>query len=190
MPFYYLTDLWAKRLFVPLPSVIGRTRFIYWFDGALAAGFPIVWSLVAVQVGLRFGKGPLLSVALGTVIPFLVWNAAMSFIVFLHHTHPSIPWFANEAAWTEARGAVNGTTRVRFAVPFRWLVLNIMDHNAHHLASGVPLYNLPRMQRAMEADGGLVAWDFSWRAYVRICDRCKLYDYAAGRWRGFNGKTT
>jgi omega-6 fatty acid desaturase (delta-12 desaturase) len=189
VPFYYLTELWAKRLFMPLPPVIGRTQPIYWFDGALAAGFLVLWSWVATLAGQHFGKGPFLSVLLGVAIPFLIWNASISFIIFLHHTHPSIPWYPDEHSWTEARGAVAGTTRVRFAKPFHGLVLNIMDHNAHHLASGVPLYNLPRMQRAMEAAGGLVAWDFSWRAYTRICNRCKLYDYGARRWRGFDGQT-
>ena len=185
VPFYYLTALWAPRLFVPVSRVIGTTQRVHWLDGGLAVGFAVLWSVVAVMAGGYFGKGPYLAVLFAVLVPFLIWNAAMSFIVFLHHTHPSIPWFPDEASWTEARGAVSGTTHVRFAIPFRWFVLNIMEHNAHHLASGVPLYNLPRMQRAMEASGGLVAWDFSWRAYVRICDRCKLYDYGARRWRPF-----
>jgi omega-6 fatty acid desaturase (delta-12 desaturase) len=185
VPFYYLTELWARRLFVPLPGAIGRARPVYWLDGALVAGFALVWMVAVAAVGHHFGKSPVLSVLLGVVIPFLFWNGFMSFIIFLHHTHPAIPWFPDEASWTEARGAVSGTTHVRFMQPFHWLVLNIMDHNAHHLASGVPLYHLPRMQRAMEAAGGVVAWDFSWRAYARICGRCKLYDYAAKRWLGF-----
>jgi omega-6 fatty acid desaturase (delta-12 desaturase) len=63
-----------------------------------------------------------------------------------------------------------------------------MEHNAHHLAPGVPLYNLPRMQRSLEAQGRLVSWRFTWRAYARVCRRCKLYDYDAGRWVAFDGQ--
>ncbi len=185
VPFYYLTELWARRLFLPLPGAVAQTRPVYWFDAALVTGFLALWLVAAAVVGQFFGKTPIPSVLLGVVLPFLIWNGFMSFIIFLHHTHPSIPWFADEASWTEARGAVSGTTHVRFAKPFRWFVLNIMDHNAHHLASGVPLYHLPRMQRAMAEAERIVAWDFSWRAYTRICERCKLYDYTTGRWRGF-----
>jgi len=185
VPFYYLTEIWARRLFVPVPRTIGPTRPIYWFDGPLVVGFLALWIAGAATIGGYFGKMAFLSVVLGVVMPFLLWNGFMSFIIFLHHTHPSIPWFADEASWTGARGAVSGSTHVRFAKPFDWLVLSIMEHTAHHLASGVPLYHLPRMQRATEAAGGVVAWDFSWRAYTRICSRCKLYDYGAGRWRGF-----
>ncbi len=155
VPFYYLTELWARRLFLPLPGAVPRTRPVHWFDAALVAGFLLLWLGAATAVGGAFGKTPVVSVLLAVIIPFLLWNGMMSFIIFLHHTHPSIPWFTDEASWTEARGAVSGTTHVRFAKPFRWIVLNIMDHNAHHLASGVPLYHLQRMQRAMEADGGV-----------------------------------
>jgi fatty acid desaturase len=76
--------------------------------------------------------------------------------------------------------------RVRFPWPFRPMVLGIMEHHAHHQAPGVPLYNLPRMQQALEKQTPLVTWQFSWRAYVRVCRRCKLYDYDAGRWVAFD----
>jgi hypothetical protein len=76
--------------------------------------------------------------------------------------------------------------RVKFPTPFRQMLLGIMDPNAHHYASGVPLYNLTRMQNAMEARGDLVVWRMSWRAYARICRLCKLYDYNTNRWVGFD----
>jgi omega-6 fatty acid desaturase (delta-12 desaturase) len=112
----------------------------------------------------------------------------MSFVIFLHHTHPSVRWYPSIDAWRSDRGALHGTVRVRFPWPFGPLVLSIMEHNAHHQAPGVPLYNLPRMQRSLEAQGPLVAWQFSWQAFIRVCRRCKLYDYDAGRWVAFDGR--
>jgi acyl-lipid omega-6 desaturase (Delta-12 desaturase) len=120
------------------------------------------------------------------VLPFLVWSGFMSFVVFLHHTHPAVRWYPSVAAWRSDHGALHGSVRVRFPWPFRPMVLGIMEHHAHHQAPGVPLYNLPRMQQALEKQTPLVTWQFSWRAYVRVCRRCKLYDYDAGRWVAFD----
>lgn len=185
--FYYLFALWAPRLFVPIPAVIGRPKPVHVLDGALVLTFLGLLVLAAITTGALTGLSGWASVLLAIVLPFLVWSGFMSFVIFLHHTHPSVAWYADEAAWTAARGSLAGTACVRFPFPFDRIVLGIMEHNAHHLASGVPLYNVARMQRLLEARGNVVTWRFSWRAFARICRRCKLYDYEAGRWTGFDG---
>ncbi len=35
----------------------------------------------------------------GAVLPFAVWNTIMSFVIYLHHTHPDLKWYNNEAEW-------------------------------------------------------------------------------------------
>ena len=187
--FYYLFHLWAPRLFVPLPFVIGRARPIYYLDAALVLAFLGLQLWAVTGIGGSFGKDPWESVLPGLVIPFLVWYGFMSFVIFLHHTHPAVRWYKDEAAWAAENGALTGAVHVRFPVPFHQIVLSIMEHNAHHLASGVPLYNLPRMQQMLEGRGPLVTWRFSWRGYARVCRRCKLYDYDTGRWLSFDGRS-
>ncbi len=186
--FYYLTHIWAPRLVLPLPRFVERLRPVYALDSALVLAFLVlqVWSVTAF--GGIFDKGPWESVLVGVVAPFLIWNGFMSFVIYLHHTHPAVKWYPSLAAWTADRGALQGAVAVHFPWPFGPLVLSIMEHNAHHLSPGVPLYNLPRMQRSLEAQGRLVSWRFTWRAYARVCRRCKLYDYDAGRWVAFNGR--
>jgi omega-6 fatty acid desaturase (delta-12 desaturase) len=185
---YYLVQIWAPRLALPLPGYIDRMRTAYAADGALVVAFLLlqIWGVIAL--GAMFGKPAWQSLLLGAAIPFLVWNGFMSFVIFLHHTHPSVRWYPSIAAWRADRGALQGTTRVRFPWPFGPLVLSIMEHNAHHEAPGVPLYNLAQMQRMLEEQSPLVTWNFSRRAYLRICRRCKLYDYDAGRWVAFDGQ--
>jgi omega-6 fatty acid desaturase (delta-12 desaturase) len=187
--FYYMLGLWAPRLFVPLPSVIGRVRLVYWLDSALVAAALALQIAGVIAVGGLFGKAAWASVMVGVVLPFLVWNGAMSFVIFLHHTHPAVRWYRDEAAWKAQAGAIDGTVCVRFPSPFDTIALGIMEHGAHHYASGVPLYNLSRMQRVLEKRVAVVTWRFSWRAYVRICRRCKLYDYDTGKWVSFDGPT-
>ena len=126
-----------------------------------------------------------MSLLLGFVIPFLIWNGFMSLVIFLHHTHPLVPWYETAAAWENDQGAIHGTAHVRFPWPADALVLSIMEHNGHHHASGVPLYHLPRMQAALAQQGDVVSWKFSLRAYARVCQRCKLYDYRGQRWVPF-----
>ncbi len=186
---YYLVMLWAPRLFVPVPPVIGRTRPIYYLDAALVLAFLGSQVAAVIATGGLFGKTPWESVLVGIMIPFLSWNILMSFVIYLHHTHPAVHWFPDQAAWTAENGALSGSVHVRFPIPFGLLTLNIMEHNAHHMASGVPLYNLPRMQTTLEGRGALVTWQFSWRGFARICRRCKLYDYDASRWVSLDGRT-
>jgi omega-6 fatty acid desaturase (delta-12 desaturase) len=154
-------------------------------DLALVLLFFACQIVTVVMVGNIFDHGAPVSVLLGIVVPFLVWNGLMSTIIFLHHTHPTLRWYAGLEAWKADRGAIAGTAHVRFAWPIGESVLWIMEHNAHHVAPGVPLYNLARMQRAMLAYENLLSWRFSIRGFIRICNRCKLYDYELDRWVTF-----
>jgi omega-6 fatty acid desaturase (delta-12 desaturase) len=186
--FYYLIHIWAPRLLLPLPGFIERMRPAYALDSALVLTFLLLQLWSVVTIGDMLDKGPCESLLVGVAMPFLVWNGFISLVIFLHHTHPAVKWYPSVAAWTSDRGALHGTVAVRFPWPFGPLVLAIMEHNAHHQAPGVPLYNLSRMQRALEEQGNLVTWRFSWRAYARVCRRCKLYDYDAARWVSFDGR--
>jgi acyl-lipid omega-6 desaturase (Delta-12 desaturase) len=187
--FYYLLHIWAPRLLLPLPGFIDRMRPIYLLDSVLVLVFLLLQLWAAVTIGQMAHKPAWESLLLGVGVPFLVWNGFMSFVIFLHHTHPAVRWYPSIDAWRTDRGALQGTVRVRFPWPFGPLVLSIMEHNAHHQAPGVPLYNLPRMQRALEAQGPLVTWQFSWRAFIRVCRRCKLYDYDSSRWVTLDGRS-
>jgi acyl-lipid omega-6 desaturase (Delta-12 desaturase) len=186
--FYYLVQIWAPRLVLPVPGFIVRMRAVYALDSALVVTFLLMQLWSVAVIGATFDKGPWESILIGVAAPFLVWSGFMSFVIYLHHTHPAVTWYPSPAAWAADRGALQGAVAVRFPWPFGPLVLSIMEHNAHHQSPGVPLYNLPRMQRALEEQGNLVTWRFTWRAYRRVCRRCKLYDYVAGRWATFDDR--
>jgi fatty acid desaturase len=96
---------------------------------------------------------------------------------------------AEDQEWQHESGAVFGTVHVRFPRLLRELSLHIMEDNAHHVAPGVPLYDLERMQRSVERSGA-VEWDFSLPEYFKVCARCKLFHYEQGRWTDYESKTT
>jgi omega-6 fatty acid desaturase (delta-12 desaturase) len=183
--FYYLIELWAPYFCCSMPAIYKNMRLVYVADAVLVISFFAAQVGAVVAVGGLFGHGTLVSLAIGIVVPFLVWNGLISIIVFVHHTHPAVRWYPTVAAWQADQGATSGTAHVWFVWPIGPMVLSIMEHNAHHVAPGVPLYNLPRMQRALEVDQRFLTWQFSWTGLVRICERCKLYDYAADRWVTF-----
>ncbi len=185
VPFYYMMVLWAPYHCAAAPFIRRNMTPMFLPDLVLVLLFFGCQVLTVTAVGASFGHGALASFTIGIVVPFLVWNGLMSMIVFLHHTHPALHWYPDLDAWKAGRGAVNGSAHVRFASPIGAMVLRIMEHNAHHAAPGVPFYNLVRMQSAMAAREDLLSWGFSFRAFVRICKRCELYDYDAGRWVTF-----
>ncbi len=185
VPIYYMIALWAPYHCAMRPFVRRHIGPMFFFDSALVLVFLPLQIIGVTAVGGLFGHSALTSVLLGIVVPFMVWNGLMSLIIFLHHTHPVLRWYADLDAWKADRGAIAGTAHVRFAFPIGESILWIMEHNAHHVAPGVPLYNLARMQRAMSRYEDILSWGFSFRAFVRICQRCKLYDYDLDRWVTF-----
>jgi omega-6 fatty acid desaturase (delta-12 desaturase) len=67
-----------------------------------------------------------------------------------------------------------------------------MEHTAHHVDMGVPLYRLKAAQKLLEErlPGHIVIQPFSWRWYADTARCCKLYDVGRGAWLDFNGRPT
>ncbi len=190
VPFYYMMVIWAPAHCGAASYIRQRWGAMFAVDLLLVLAFLAGQVLAVTAVGAAYGHGALASLLLGLVVPFLVWNGLMSIAVFLHHTHPALRWYPDLDAWKADRGAIAGTAHVRFAGPVKALMLWIMEHNAHHAAPGVPFYNLAGMQKAMAAHEDMLSWGFTLRGFIRVCKRCKLYDYEQGRWVTFEeGRT-
>ena len=189
VPFYYLFELWAQRAIVPRRSLLGTVTWRDVADAAIMWAGVAVWAVVIVAAGNWFGKGAPMSLALGLLIPFLVFSAGLSLAIFLHHTHYTVRWYRTIEEWQHDNGAIHGTVHVEFPWIVRRVILNIMEHTAHHYAPGVPHYRLAAMQEEVAHAGGF-KWKWSLRGYIRVCDRCKLFDYDRARWMNFRGETT
>jgi omega-6 fatty acid desaturase (delta-12 desaturase) len=186
VPFYWIYESWFRRLIFPRSSMLGPIRVEHCVDTALVWGFLAGYCALLALVGSWFGKPALASIALGIVLPFLILSLTISLAIFVHHTHFLVPWYGSIEEWRENRGAVCGTVYVKLPSLGRRLSLNIMVHNAHHYAPGIPLYHLRQMQQALVAPA-MVRWRWSMTAYREVCARCKLFDFSASRWTDFNG---
>lgn len=182
VPFYYAPAIWFPKMFLVRRSVYGDFRRTYLWDGILVWSFLALELVAAVAIGNAFGRQPIEAIVLAVVVPFVIWNALMSFVIYLHHTHPDVPWYRSVEEWRARNGTLTGTVHVRFPWLLRKLMLDIMEHNAHHYAPGVvPLYHLSLMQGRPDAEQ-VIEWRFGLARYFSITGTCRLFDFDAGRW--------
>ncbi len=184
--FYYLFEIWAQRKILPRRSMVGTITLTQVLDTVLVWGFLAGYATFVGALGASLGRPALSAILLAIVLPFLIFNMMISVAIFLHHTHYRVAWYRDVEQWKRERGALYGTVHVVFPWLLRKVVLNIMEHTAHHVSPGVPLYQLQAKQDAVE-EQDVVVWAFTLAEYENVCARCKLFDYGLGRWTDFRG---
>jgi omega-6 fatty acid desaturase (delta-12 desaturase) len=66
-----------------------------------------------------------------------------------------------------------------------------MEHNAHHLNPGIPMFKLRAAQQVLrEKFPNLCDYSLNRRTYMDIVRRCKLYDFKEHAWLDFSGRIT
>lgn len=189
---YYLVEIWWARMMFPSRRHMPTRRAIFVRDCLLVSAAAAVWIAGLVAAALATGQSVAWLVAVGFVLPFLVWNGMIGFVVYVHHTHAGVAWYADKATWAAAQPFVSTTVHLTFRSAMGAFLHHIMEHTAHHVDMGVPLYRLPRAQALLEERlaGHIVVQPFSWRWYADTARRCKLYDFDARCWTDFDGKAT
>jgi acyl-lipid omega-6 desaturase (Delta-12 desaturase) len=183
---YYLVERWWRDKFMPRHILPGVKRADAWRDFALLAAY------LVLLVGALAWSGGVVSVVLGFVVPYLIWNHMMGTAIYLQHTNARAPWFASIEAWRRLGGEEEVTVHVRMPRWYGALTHHIMDHPAHHIQPLIPLYRLPAAQARLNELLGprAVVEDFSLRYLFGTMRACKLYDYGAGHWCDFAGRPT
>jgi omega-6 fatty acid desaturase (delta-12 desaturase) len=192
---YYPVEIWAPRLVFPRRKYLDRPRRIYTADRLLVLAFFIVQLLTIAAVGHGRSDGwsaCARDMGFALVLPWLVFNWMIGFVIYFNHTHPAVPWFDKPGEWSTSPSAIRGTVRLTFPRWTRTFASNIMDHVAHHVDPRVPLARLNQAQQHIEGvlPGQIVVQAFGVRELREILRRCKLYDYEAHRWTDFRGSPT
>jgi len=189
---YYFNEMWWLRMFFPSKAHMGTRRKEFHIDGAFVAITAGVWiaSLIALA-NATYQSGWIL-VLFGFVVPFVVWNALIGFVVYVHHTHAAVPWYNDKRAWAKSAPFISTTVHLIFPYRIGGLFHNIMEHTAHHVDMGVPLYRLQGAQQILEDSfpERITVQRFSWRWYLDTARRCKLYDFERNCWTDFKGNKT
>lgn len=199
-PFYYLVDIWLPKMFVPVSRHVGPFRKVYWFDLAVVYGWLALLLLglaalsrtIGASAPLGWGAALWQVFVYNLLVPFLIWNVFMSFVTIVQHTHPRIRWNLPTGRASTPEQQVHGTARIAFPEPLDWILHRVMQHLAHHIHPGIPMYNLKAAQSDVESrlpDRAIVCrWSPS--AHWRMTKACKLYDPKTDRWCGFDGIPT
>ncbi len=189
---YYFIEMWWLRMYFPAKTYMGAQRPVFVWDGLLVSAFGLAWvTLLAVMAHVTHQSLWLTELA-GFLIPFIFWNFMIGFVVYAHHTHTRVAWYDNKVEWTRAQPFVSTTVHLIFRFKVGALMHHIMEHTAHHLDMGIPLYRLKEAQDFLEnhLPGRIVVQHFSWAWYFKTARLCKLYDFKLRCWLDFDGKRT
>lgn len=191
---YYYSGIWLPMMLVPVSAQaranlrrhLPDTIFVALGFAATLAGICLLGSWLAPARPLW------LNLLLGWAVPFAAFNYLAAITVYLNHTHPEIPWFDDEKAWSFYNGNVLGTAHVKLPFDILPLYTDVMAHPAHHAHVGTPVYGLPQAQAALSARVGSDSKEYmlSLAEYRRIVTACKLFDFEAMRWTDFDGTPT
>ena len=116
----------------------------------------------------------------------------MGWVIYVQHTHPEVAWFDKRDEWQAKLGFITTTINVVVPKSMGQILHDILEHGAHHVNTGVPLYRLRAAQSALKAAVPQLArvYVLNWKRYWATVRTCKLYDYANHRWMDFKGRVT
>ncbi|WP_211234459.1 fatty acid desaturase [Solimonas soli] len=186
---YYLVEIWWLRMFFPGARYLKAQRRAFVWDGLLVSAYALAW-IGGLVAAAALTAQPAWSLLLcGFAVPFLAWNTLIGFVVYAHHTHPRIRWYADKTQWAAAAPFVSTTVHLRMPGGLGGVLHHILEHTAHHVDMGIPLYGLTPAQRRLEAalPGSIVVQRFSWKWYFATARHCRLFDLDEGRWTDYDG---
>lgn len=189
---YYLIEIWWLRMYFPRQRYLKAQRRAFFWDCLLVSAAAAAWIGGLYALATLTQQSVALLIGCGFVLPFLAWNTMIGLVVYLHHTHPQVRWYADKQAWAAAMPFVSTTVHIQFPYGLGAATHEIMEHTAHHVDMGIPLYRLGDAQRTLEAalPGRIIVQPFSWRWYFATARRCKLFDLERQRWLDFSGRPT
>ncbi len=132
--------------------------------------------------------GGLIGVLAAVVVPFVVFTYVISFFVYIHHTHPVIPFFDVRDEWSATIGQLFCSTVVRTSKVTELLTHHILVHVPHHVDMRIPFYQLAQAYDAIKTDWGafIHEYRFSWSEIRSIFRTCQLFDFDAKTWYSFD----
>jgi acyl-lipid omega-6 desaturase (Delta-12 desaturase) len=194
---YYLCEIWWKKMFFPRPSAIGGYRRVYVLDHIVISAWLVIWPATIIAMTEILAKTPpgiddlALSVLLCCVVPFVVFNLLMSSVIYLHHMNPQVGWVRGDEQVDSKQLQMLSAVHVVFPQQTNLVFHRIMEHPAHHVRPGIPLYNLNDGQNLLETNfPDVIVQKWTLRYHLDTISRCKLFDMEHRCWTGYDGVPT
>lgn len=179
---HYIYKVWWPKMVAFAPSNLDKSKiFIIRVEKLISLAFVLIVGFI------YYRHGGVLSAIIAVGIPFIVFNYVISLIVYLHHTHPKIPFFDDRAKWNHTIGALYCTT----VIYSNWLLNNIthhiMIHTPHHVDIRIPFYRLKIALKGIKEQYGQYLHEYQMNMLTlrQIFKSCKLYNYNEHIWYSF-----
>lgn len=185
---YYTREVWWNRMMVGevpkrFQALIHRDRtFVWaWFALVVVASAALGWTLDGSVLAAAWMPVKLV------IVPFLAFQFIIGSVVHVHHIAPDIRWWPRRE-WTKFKGQMDGTTILRAAPGLNFFFHWIMVHIPHHVDVRIPMYRLEMAADAIKAAYPETVRDekLRFRDFIANTRACKLYDFEAGRWLGYD----
>jgi acyl-lipid omega-6 desaturase (Delta-12 desaturase) len=141
LPFFYLHTVWWNHIIAPDAKAFEKIdRRAYSLDMILIVSFALVQigSFFMLASWVKPESSNYLLTVFGILVPFYFWNFTMTFVTYLHHTHPQVDWYDNSQEWSLVTGNLYGTIHVVFPRLIRWILHSILEHTSHHSDPKIP----------------------------------------------------
>ena len=180
--FHYLLRVWWPGMvtFRPDPAITKSNHF------NRSRVFTAMFIAASSATAWVFGGGAW-GVVGAVLVPFVVFTYVIALFVYLHHTHPTLPFFDDRKEWSATIGQVACSTIIRMSKPMEFLTHNIMVHTPHHVDMRIPFYRLPQAFSDMKQEYGseILQYKWNWRDINRTFSTCKLYDFSTHTWYSY-----
>ena len=191
-PYYIIERWWVVRFFPRAALLPARFLAPAWRYFVILAVYLAGFLTLLACAPFYSSTGAVTALILGFVVPFYVWQTLFSFTVFVHHTHPDIPWFDGAVDRKETVPMEQISLHLAFPRWFAVFIHHICEHPAHHVMPRIPYHQLYAAQQRLNGiSPGLAVYQrFSFAWLNDTLRRCKLYDYERNGWVGYDGRPT
>ena len=179
---HYLYDIWFNGMLRYNPGKDKAEKSYYRKNKILTLVYFIAFATIAYLFA-----GGVAGVMCAVIMPFIIFNYVIALFVYLHHTHPDVPFFDERSQWNHAVGGLCCSTVIRCSKLAEMFTHNIMVHVPHHVDLRVPFYQLKNAYADLKSNYGehIFEYRFKWNTIFSIFKQCKLYDYKTKTWYNF-----
>ncbi len=176
---HYLLRVWWPGMVAYRGDARNRKEFLV--DKLVTLAFFLGFSISALLLSGWWGW------ISAVLLPFIVFNYYIALFVFLHHTHPEVPFYTEKNEWSPSLGQLYCSTTVRCSRITEMMIHNILIHTPHHVDPRIPFYHLRDAYDDLQKHYGPYIHEmrFSFRAVRNVFLQCQLYDYEHHRWIRF-----
>ena len=181
---HYILKVWWPKMVCFMPDDLQPSKV-----RAIKIGKLTVVLFTLLVGTIYYSHDGLFSVVTALILPFIVFNYVISLIVYIHHTHPQVPFFDERAEWNHTIGAVFCTT----VIHTNWLVdkfitHHILIHTPHHADIRIPFYRLKNAFANIKEHYSAYIHEYklNFLTLLDIFKKCKLYDYKNHIWYDFS----